>query len=266
MKIILRSFLDFAKNNGFIIASSLSFYFILSLAPFLLFLSSIFIFLISSYTQYYDVVVQKIALIFPPMFKSMILNIIQPLIYEKISYFSLVLYAATSLSYFYMLDAYINKIFKINRKRPIFELLFIYIILIAIVMVLSIAYLAGVFAPIEVVRKYLMNVFKLGFLYDFFGTYIIPFLSLFIVSLLLYLILPRSKVKLKNALKGAFFFALVLEVLKRLFIIYVVSIARLNIIYGTFWGYIAFLVWVYALFCTFFIGAYIVYNLENQNY
>lgn len=255
--------MDFTRNNGFVVASSLSFYFMLSLVPFLLFLSSIFI-LVSSYTQSYNVIVQKIVLIFPPMLKNMVLNLTQPLIYKKVSYFSLILYAVTSLTYFYMIDGYINKIFIVNKKRPVYKLLLIYIMLVAVVMVLSIAYLAGVFVPIEIVRNYLMNVFKFGALYDFFGTYIMPFLSLFIVSLLLYLILPASKVRLNNAFKGAFFFALVIEVLKRLFIIYVVSIARLNIIYGTLWGYIAILIWVYALFCTFLTGAYIVYNLEKK--
>jgi len=265
MKIIFNSIVSFLKDNGFFVAASLSFYFILSLAPFLLFLSSIFVFLVSNYTQYYDFIVQKIVFIFPPMFKGIILDIIKPLIYKKISYFSLSLYAATSLSFFYLLDIYINKIFKFYKKRPVLEVVFIYLALIGIAMVLIIAYLANFFLPIEIVSKFLKNTFKLYVFIDFFGTYIVPFLSLFLMSFLLYKILPRNKVSFKNASIGALFFASVLEFTKRLFIIYVTSIGRLNIIYGAFWGYIAFLVWVYILFCTFLIGAYIVYNLENKS-
>ncbi|MGC8502498.1 YihY/virulence factor BrkB family protein [Desulfurella sp.] len=264
MNIVLKSVVNFVKDNGFTNASSLSFFFILALAPFLLFLSSMLIFLLSNYVQYYNVLSQKIVLIFPPMFKGIMLDIIKPLVYKKISYFSLFLYAGTSLSYFYMLNASINKIFKINKKRPIVELFFIYIALITIMMLLVIAYLAGFFMPIDVVKDYLISIFKINALFDFFSVYVVPFLSLFVMAFLLYKILPLTKIRLKNAGIGALFFALVVEILKRLFIIYVVSIGRLNIIYGAFWGYVAFLVWIYAFFCTFLIGAYLVYNLENK--
>ncbi|MGB9755452.1 MAG: YihY/virulence factor BrkB family protein [Desulfurella sp.] len=264
MNIVLKSVVNFVKDNGFTNASSLSFFFILALAPFLLFLSSMLIFLLSNYVQYYNVLSQKIVLIFPPMFKGIMLDIIKPLVYKKISYFSLFLYAGTSLSYFYMLNASINKIFKINKKRPIVELFFIYIALITIMMLLVIAYLAGFFMPIDVVKDYLISIFKINALFDFFSFYVVPFLSLFVMAFLLYKILPLTKIRLKNAGIGALFFALVVEILKRLFIIYVVSIGRLNIIYGAFWGYVAFLVWIYAFFCTFLIGAYLVYNLENK--
>lgn len=264
MNIVLKSVVNFVKDNGFINASSLSFFFILALAPFLLFLSSMLIFLLSNYVQYYDVVSQKIVLIFPPMFKGIILDIIKPLVYKKINYFSFFLYAATSLSYFYMLDTNINKVFKIQKKRPMIELFFMYIILIAIMMLLVIAYLAGFFMPIDVIKNFLISFFKISILFDFFSVYVVPFLSLFIMAFLLYKILPLTKIKIKNAAVGALFFALVVEVLKRLFIIYVVSIGRLNIIYGAFWGYIAFLVWIYAFFCVFLIGAYLVHNLEKR--
>ncbi|AHF98254.1 hypothetical protein DESACE_09300 [Desulfurella acetivorans A63] len=265
MNTVLKSVISFAKNDGFLIASSLSFYFILALVPFLLFLSSILIFLVSSSTHYYNFIIQKITLIFPVMLKGTILSIIKPLIHKKISYFSLILYAITSLSYFYMLDAYINKIFNFNKKRSILDLFFVYIMLIGIAMVLIVAYLGGLFLPFEFVDVMFRNVIKHFLLVDFIGIYIVPFLSLFIIAFLLYKFLPRNKVSVKNAMKGAFFFALVLEILKRLFIIYVKNIGKLNFIYGAFWGYIAFLVWVYLLFCVFLIGAHIVHNLEQTS-
>ncbi len=245
MKIILKSIVSFVRDGGFLIASSLSFYFMLSLVPFLLFVSSILMFFVSGSGEYYNFLVQKITFIFPYMLKSTILSLIQPLIHKKISYFSLILYAITSLMYFYTLDVYLNKIFKSNKARSVLDLLFTYILLIGIVMVLIVAYLGGLFLPVEFAGRLIKKGLKYYSLFDFLGFYIVPFLSLFFMAFLLYKFLSREKISIKNTLKGALFFSLVLEVLKRLFIIYVSSVSKLNLVYGAFWGYIAFLICIF---------------------
>lgn len=263
MKVLLRSIKNFIKDNGFSAASSLSFFFILSLAPFLLILSAIFSFLLTNYAQYYNVVSQKLIIIFPPIFKGIVFEIINPLVYKKISYFSLVIYLITTLSYLYTLDKYINKIFKIDKKRSIFGLIFLYIMLIGITILFIIVYIAGFFIPIETISRILVNTLHITKVLDLFGIYIMPFLALFIISFAFYKILPRRKVANKSVFIGALFFAIIVEISKRLFAFYVISIGKLGILYGAFWGYIAFLSWVYIFFCVLLIGAWIVATLED---
>lgn len=94
--------------------------------------------------------------------------------------------------------------------------------------------------------------------------YMVPFLiTLFIMSML-QAILPRTKVLFKSALLGGAFSALLWEITKRFFYLYVGRMARVTSFYGTLATIPLFLIWMYTTWMFILLGAELAYSYQNR--
>jgi len=119
---------------------------------------------------------------------------------------------------------------------------------------------ASVIPLINALRPYLPDI-KVGKVTAFIIRFILPFVLVLVTVTLVYKLLPKAKVRLSDALGGALFTTLFLELAKHIFTWYVVSIAHLGKIYGSLTAFIFFLLWMFYSSCIFLIGAEMVYNL-----
>lgn len=103
---------------------------------------------------------------------------------------------------------------------------------------------------------------KIGKLVGFFIGYVIPFILLFLTTTVLYVFLPKGKVKFYSVISGSLFASICFEIAKHLFTVYVVKVAKLGTIYGPLSAFVIFLLWVFYSSCIFLVGAEIVRNVE----
>lgn len=87
------------------------------------------------------------------------------------------------------------------------------------------------------------------------GSFFIPLLVVFIGLALFYRLAPRRLTYFSEVWVPALFATVLLQVVERLFVIYLTHFATLNAIYGTFGGIMALLLWIYLCGCILIFGA-----------
>jgi membrane protein len=81
---------------------------------------------------------------------------------------------------------------------------------------------------------------------------------------ILYLFLPRTRIRIKAVVFGALFASTMFEIAKHIFTIYVVRVVKFGTIYGPISAFIIFLLWVFYSSTIFLVGAEIVHKF-NKN-
>ncbi len=94
-------------------------------------------------------------------------------------------------------------------------------------------------------------------------THLLPFMTLFIIFILIYLIVPNHKVRVSHAALGAFISAFALEVSRHLFLIYITLLPSYQFIYKTLSTLPLFIVWMYIFWALVLFGAQITASLPN---
>jgi membrane protein len=192
---------------------------------------------------------------------SDILNLISSRALGRIS---LVLYGLLSYQVFASLENSLNVIFKVKQRRHIFLSVLLSLAMITLMIaLLLLSFLAASLLPFLKVARPYFPALKIGKLTAFAIAYLVPFVLVLFSVTAVYVLIPKAKVKLTNALRGAFFTTLFLEIAKHLFTWYVVSITDLGKIYGPLSAFIVFLLWMFYSSSIFLIGAEIVHNLGN---
>lgn len=87
------------------------------------------------------------------------------------------------------------------------------------------------------------------------GEFFLPLLAVFFSLVLLYKFAPRRLTDFAEVWLGALCATLLLRVAANLFVIYLKNFATLNVVYGTFGGIMALLMWIYLSGCIFIFGA-----------
>lgn len=262
IKIIMRSFIDFLRDGGLMLAGSISFFTMMAIVPFCLFLVTIIGYFLGENKEFYQFFSSKLVSFFPSITSQITTELKNLITYKGLGKFSLILYGFLSYEVFSSLEAAVQVIFKIKVKRSfIFSL-----ILSVIVVTLIIAFLFISFSGTSVIS--MPGTFKKFFpgreiraITGFFIRFLIPFLLVFFIVTTLYIFLPRRMVKLTHAVSGALFTAVFLEAAKHLFTLYVVNVFTLGTIYGPLSAFVIFLLWMFYSACIFLIGAEVVHNL-----
>lgn len=261
LKIAGRSIVDFFKDGGIMLAASISYFTMMSLVPFCLILITVFGYFLGQYVGFYHFFSSKLINFFPRI-TSQIAQELQKLIeFKVIGTFSLVLYGLLSYQFFSALENALNVIFKIGKKRHFFWSLILSMIIITLIMLILVAsFVASSIVPLFKTLKTMYPHLRIGLIAGFLIGYVIPFFIVFLTLSVLYIFLPKTKVKASYAFKGALFTTVFLEIVKHLFTWYVGTVAKLGTIYGPLTAFVVFLLWVYYSSCIFLIGAEIVYN------
>jgi membrane protein len=261
LKIAGRSIVDFFKDGGIMLAASISYFTMMSMVPFCLILITIFGYFLGHYEGFYQFFSSKLASFFPSI-TSQITQEFQKLIeFKVIGTLSLALYALLSYQFFSALENALNVIFKTGKKRHFFWSIILSVIIITLIMIILVAsFVASSIVPLLKTLKTMYPYLRIGLITGFFIGYIIPFFIILLTLTVLYILLPKTKVRSSYALRGALFTTVFLEIAKHVFTWYVGTVAKFGTIYGPLTAFVIFLLWVYYSSCIFLIGAEIVHN------
>jgi membrane protein len=264
-KVVVKSFLDFFRDGGLMLAASLSFFSMMALVPFCLLIVTLFGYFLGERQDFYQFFSSKLISYFPDVTGEITEELGRLITFKGLGKLSLVLYGFLSYELFSSLEAATNVIFKVKVKRS-----FIASAVLSLVIVTSItAFFLISFAATSAISmlRPIQEVFpglEIGGITAFFIGFVIPFILMFVTVGVLYIFLPKKKVKFSHAFAGALFTALFLEIAKHLFTLYVLNVFRLGAIYGPLSAFVIFLLWVFYSASIFLIGAEVVHNLEGR--
>lgn len=264
IKVITRSLIDFFKDGGLMLSASISFFAMMAIVPFCLFLITIFGYFLGEDKEFYQFFSSKLVSFFPAITSQITTELKNLITYKGLGKFSLILYGFLSYELFSSLEAAVQVIFKIKVRRSFI----VSLILSVIVVTLIIAFLLISFSATSTIS--ILQTFKKFFpgleiseITGFFIRFVVPLLLVFLNVATLYVLLPRRMVRITHALSGAVFTAIFLEAAKHLFTLYVVNVFSLGTIYGPLSAFVIFLLWAFYSSCIFLIGAEVVHNLGS---
>lgn len=261
MRIILKSFVDFFKDGGLMLAGSMSYFFMMALVPFCLLLVSVFGYFLGENEVFLKFFNAKLSSFFPAITQKITEELKKLISYKGVGTFTLMLYALLSYQLFSSLETAVNTMFKIKAKRPFAVSLLRSLLIVTLIIIIVIVSFAATSA-ISMLKE-LQEIFpglKIGAITGFIIRFIVPFVLVFMVTTIMYKFLPLRKVRLDDALSGALFTTILLEAAKHIFTLYVVNVAKLGTVYGPLSASVIFLLWVFYSSCIFLIGAEVVQN------
>lgn len=262
IRVILRSFIDFFRDGGLMLAGSMSYFFMMALIPFGLFLVTLFGYFIGEDIEFYHFFLSKLINFFPKITSGITENLKSIIIFKGIGKFSLILYGLLSFQLFSSVESSLNVIFKTKERRSFIVSLILSLLLVTIIMAfLLISFGATTTISLLKTLKESFPGLKIGALTGFLIGFIVPVILVFFTAATIYFLFPLKAVKVRHAACGALFTAVLLEAAKHVFTIYVVKVAKLGTIYGPLSAFVIFLLWIFYSSCIFLVGAELVYNL-----
>lgn len=265
VRILARSFADFFKDSGHMLAAAVSFFFILALVPYCLLLLTILGYILGERQEFYMFFTERIINMFPSVTKGISEGLSSLITYKKIGNITLILYAFLCYELLSSLEYSMDKIFKVKHSRHFLLSLLLSFLLVTFTFALVLASFVSTYIVAEayVLKRFLPNL-EIGVFTGFIVGFILPFLVIFFTLFSLYFILPNQKIKVKHAAIGALFSSIFMEIAKHIFTIYVGNLLKLGAIYGPLTAFVIFLLWIYYSACIMLIGAELVYNFQRS--
>ncbi|NJD56199.1 MAG: YihY/virulence factor BrkB family protein [Nitrospirae bacterium] len=265
VRLILRSCIDFYRDNGLTLAGSMSYFTMMAIVPLCIFLITVFGHLLGEYPGFYRFFLSKVTNFFPAATQQVTDDLATIISYHGLGKVSLALYGMMSYQVFASIESSLNAIFKIKKQRHVILSLLVSLIVVALVFaLLTTTFAVASLIPLLKTLGSAVPMIKVGAITKFFLRFVLPFVLVMFLIMLLYVLVPRTRVSALNALKGAFFATLLLEVAKHAFTWYVSSVAHFGKIYGSLTAFVMFLLWMFYSSSIFLIGAEIVHNLQGQ--
>jgi len=264
VRVVWKSLVDFFRDNGLMLAGSMSYFSVMAIVPFCLFLITLLGYFLGEYPEFYRFFVNKLGYLFPSGTSETTRGILGLIKHREIGKFGLLLYGLLSYQLFASIENSMDVVFKIGKKRHMFFSLLVALLAVTLIMALLIlSFVAATLIPLLTALKEYVPVLRIGKLAGFTITYVIPFVIVFFVLAIAYKLFPNTGVKTPAALKGALFTSLFFETAKHVFTLYVASASQFGKIYGSLTAVILFLLWVFYSCCIFLIGAEIVHNIGS---
>ena len=265
VRIIGRSCVDFFRDNGLMLAGSLSYFTMMALVPFCLFVITLFGYFLGQYPDFYKFFLAKLTNFFPSVTQEITDDLTKIITYKGLGKFSLLLYWVLSYQVFASVEMALNAIFKVKKKRTfIFSLLVSLAVVTLIIALLTASFATASFIPLLKTLGPSLPGIRIGRITAFLLGFVLPFVLVLFSTMLLYVLVPKTRVRLSSALTGAFFTTVLLEVAKYAFTWYVSSLTHFGKIYGPLTAFVIFLLWMFYSSCIFLIGAEIVHNLGDR--
>lgn len=265
IRVVLRSFIDFLRDGGLMLAGSLSYFSMMAIVPFCLLLVAIFGYFLGEERGFYEFFQSRLVSYFPTVTSEITEELRRLITFKGLGKFSLIIYGFLSYELFSSLESAITVVFKMKTKRHfIISLILSLIIITLIIAILIISFAAtSVISMLKPIREVFPGL-EIGGITGFLLGFVIPFALMLVTVAVLYIFLPRRRVRFSHAFSGALFTALFLEAAKHLFTLYVLNVFKLGTIYGPLSAFVMFLLWVFYSACIFLIGAEVVHNLEQS--
>ncbi|NTU42368.1 MAG: YihY/virulence factor BrkB family protein [Nitrospirales bacterium] len=263
--LLVRSFVDFFKDEGVLLSGALSFFTMTAIVPFCLILVTILGYLLGENQELLRFLTSKLVSFFPRITHEITDELRKLISFRGLGTFSLLLYAVLSYELFSTIERAMNLIFKTKAKRHFllsFLLSIVFITLIIASLMISFG-LSSAIPAIRGVQEFVPGL-QIGVVTGFFVGVVIPFVLIFMIVTSMYTLLPKKRVRLANAATGALFTTLMIEPAKHAFTFYVLKVSKLGTIYGPLSAIVIFLLWIYYSSCILLIGAEIVHNLDTS--
>lgn len=257
----------FSKDNCPLMAAGISFYSLLSLIPFFLLMISLLGFVLHSSEKAsswaYFLIAKSLPISTVSSFK-LIFHLIQKR--EVLGLFGLLGLIWTASRIFSVIEQALNTVWKVSKGRRYLHSKFISVILVPIsllILLLSLGLTSiYTFAKNQNIPYLNFRLADAPFLANLLGIFIPIILGLFLFFLL-YKFIPYRKIPNSPAFTGALFAALLWELSKHLFDIYIKNYAGIEKIYGSFGTIVILLFWIYYSAFILLIGAEVGANLET---
>lgn len=261
-RLFFRSVADFFRDDGIMFAGAISFFTVMTIVPFCLFLITIFGSFLGENQDFYRFFLSKLVSLFPKITGEITGELQRLITYRGLGTLSLVLYGLISFQLFSALETSMNGIFRIDGRRHFLISVILSLVVVTLICgFLLISFVATSAVSMLQAYRSLFPGIELGAIAGFLIRYVIPLVLVFSVLLTLYVFLPRRTVRVSKAAAGALLIAVLLEVAKHIFTFYVVKVVQLGTIYGPLSAFFIFLLWVFYSSCLFLIGAEVVRNL-----
>lgn len=155
------------------------------------------------------------------------------------------------------IDVALQKIFRVQRRRPLGIRILVYwgvLTLGPLLIGASLSMTSYFIRASKGVAQHLGVVMLLD---------LVPLLLTMVAFTSLYFIVPNRRIHFRHALIGGLFAALLFEVMKRVFAIYVAQFPTYTLIYGAFAAIPIFLLWIYLSWLVILLGAALAASLPN---
>lgn len=265
LSIFAGSIRDFFRDNGPMLAGSISYFSMMALIPFCLFMITLFGYLLGNDASMLKYFASKLAGFFPKAASEVTNELGKIISYKQLGHVSIAVYAVLSFQLFASLENAINVIFKTEKKRHFALSLILQVLVLTLIMIFIILSFGATSAIslLTELKDYFPQI-KISRFTGFLIKYIVPFVLIALSVAVMYILLPVKKVKVKHALAGALMTTLLLETAKNIFTFYVAKVIKLGTIYGPLTAFIIFLLWVFYSASIFLVGAELVHNLEDR--
>ena len=130
LKVFLRSFIDFFRDGGLMLAGSISYFSMMALVPLCIFLITVFGSVLGHYQEFYLFFSNKLSNFFPEITSEITEELRKLIVYKGIGTLSLFLYGFLSLQLFASIEHALNIIFEVKKKRTFFWSLLISLLMI----------------------------------------------------------------------------------------------------------------------------------------
>jgi membrane protein len=263
-RIILKSFADFFRDGGIVLAGSLSYFSMMALVPLCLFLVTIFGYILGHYPGFYEFFSSKLSSFFPAITKEITKELEKLIAFKGIGTLSVILYGILSIQVFASIENALNTIFKVKKKRTLpWSIIMALVIMTFLILMLFISFIVATLIPLLKTLSVYFPELRLGLITAYLLQFTVPFLMVWFTITVMYIFFPTINVKIFHALSGALFAAVFLEIAKHIFTWYVGTVVQFGTIYGPLTAFFVFLLWVFYSSCIFLIGAEVVHNLSE---
>lgn len=261
-KALARSLRDFLRDDGVHHAASMSFFFIVTIVPLCLFVLTVFGYMLGENEEFYAFFSSKLIGLFPKITRGIVGELKNLIAYKGIGVMSMVLYAIMASQFYRSVDKSLQAVFKVYERRP--PLRAVLLSFIVSTLVLGLLFLSFLLSSgVAVLKAFEAQYPRLGIgaISAISLKYVIPLFLVLSISTTLYILMPNRKVRLRGALWGGLFTAIMLEAAKHLFTWYVGIMRNIGTLYGSLSTFVVFLLWVYYSSAIFLLGGEIVHDL-----
>lgn len=265
IKLFFLSVIDFFRDGGLMLAASISYFSMMAVLPFCLLLIAIFTYFIGHDEAFFIFFSAKLMNFFPKAAQHIASELRDALSYKGVGTYTFTAYGLLSYQLYSSLESAINVVFKIKDKRSFVSHLLISLFLITLLIIFFlISFVASSTISVFNTFKNDLPGLQIHAITSYIIKYIVPFILAFVTISTLYIILPKRKIRWRNAIAGALVAAVFHEAAKHIFTFYVVKVVKLGTVYGPLSAFIIFLLWGFYSSCIFLIGAETVHNLEAR--
>jgi len=265
IKVLARSIRDYFKDDGVTHSAALSYFIIVSIIPLGLFMLAIFGKVLGDNAQFRTFLTAKLVGLFPSVTSGITKELGKLISFKHLARTSILVYAFMSYQLYSALNDAVAAVFRVEERRGFWKALVLPLVTISVVIVLvGVSFALTTMLPVmDYLRENFPTMVHLGRATSVLVGYVVPFIIVLFTVLTLYMALPKKSVPLGNAMRGALFTTVMLEVAKYGFAWYVSNLTTLGTLYGSLSAFVIFLVWVFYSAALFIIGAQIVKNLDK---